>query len=111
MQFSATAQQLLPPVEVFSNNKTGHLLMRNGDSIHCTYRGLKTKKKAFVAFYGKNSNGENIEANAEDINVMALPTSKMGKLLAVSNSNSSVMQAEKNKGTKYDRELIYFYSE
>ncbi|TAH20568.1 MAG: hypothetical protein EAZ08_05740 [Cytophagales bacterium] len=108
---TASAQQLLPPIEMFSNKKESFLVKNNGDTIKFFYSIYKFKKKAIVAIVGKDATGAKTEYKAEDTRIIALPPADFGKYVAFLNANESVTKSKKTNQKAYNREMVYFFSE
>lgn len=108
---AATAQQLLPPIELFSSKTESVLVKNNGDTVKFFYAIYKLKKKGIVSIIGKDAAGVKTEYKAEDIKIVGLPPSNLGKFVSFSNANASVMKSDKHNQKAYDRELVYFYTE
>ncbi|MCU0392185.1 MAG: hypothetical protein MUE81_13790, partial [Thermoflexibacter sp.] len=113
LYLEASAQQLLPPINHFSYKKESYLIKSNGDTVKFFFVGMryKNKQKAIISVIGKDAEGKKTEYMAEDIKIVAMPPSDLGKWGAFGDANKSIDKSKKTNQHSYNREMIYFFSE
>jgi hypothetical protein len=107
----ASAQQLLPPIELFSSKTESYILMKNGDSVVYFHAKVRYEKRGIVGVVGKKADGTKAEYKAEDIKVLAMPPSDFGKFASFGDANRSLAKSKKTNQKAYKRDLVYFFSE
>lgn len=105
-------QAFLPPLERFSTKKAGFLITKDDKRIDFVLDDLDRKKGLIINVEGKPTDGsKKFELKAEDIKILAIPSSDWAKFAAFSESTQSIAKMKQTKTKEYNRDLVYFYQE